>query len=278
MIFLNQLLVDTRLTVETVNEGDADHAAEITVTLNVLGQQNQVPSGRVGYLLLTLGIAVFDVAVFVQTASASAIGLYTNNRFEGDELRGFLLQLGQLFLVFGQRFFSRLAVLQFLRHIFSVVFGQFGTTILFRPTPFTQHFFPLGFLGNTLFGLCDPLLAILHLAFGSPVHFLRIVEKILHAVHITVVGQGHGMHAGAEAFIHQFVYLRHAVEERIMGVNVQVCESIHSVILCLSLLFDSEFHARENRLGVEVEDAVHLASHGKSATVTNAVGVSHTLG
>ena len=60
--------------------------------------------------------------------------------------------------------------------------------------------------------------------------------------------------------------------------NVQVSEGIHCACLCLMLSFESEVHTRENGLGVEVEDAVHLASHGESAAVAYTVCVAHTFG
>ena len=52
------------------------------------------------------------------------------------------------------------------------------------------------------------------------VDFLAIIDKLLDAVHIAVIGQGNRRHIAADTFIDYFRHFRHAVERRIVGVNV----------------------------------------------------------
>ena len=54
------------------------------------------------------------------------------------------------------------------------------------------------------------------------VDLLAIIYEFLYAVHIAVIGQRHSRHAGADTLINYIRYLRHAVERRVVRVNVQM--------------------------------------------------------
>ena len=47
-----------------------------------------------------------------------------------------------------------------------------------------------------------------------------IVCKLLDAIHYTVVGDGHALHAILNSLVYQTRYLRLAIEDGIVGVNV----------------------------------------------------------
>ena len=54
------------------------------------------------------------------------------------------------------------------------------------------------------------------------VDLLAIIYEFLYAVHIAVIGQCHSRHAGVDTLINYIGYLRHAVERRVVRVNVQM--------------------------------------------------------
>ena len=54
------------------------------------------------------------------------------------------------------------------------------------------------------------------------VDLLAIIYEFLYAVHIAVIGQRDSRHAGADTLINYIGYLRHAVERRVVRVNVQM--------------------------------------------------------
>ena len=47
---------------------------------------------------------------------------------------------------------------------------------------------------------------------------LAVVQQLLDTVHVTMIGQGYGLHARSDTFIHYLFHFGQAVQERVMAV------------------------------------------------------------
>ena len=70
--------------------------------------------------------------------------------------------------------------------------------------------------------------AVARRLFQPAVHFLAIVQQLLDAVHIPVVGQRHGVHPAAKAFLYYIRHFRHPVQHRIVRVYMQM-RKVHNI-------------------------------------------------
>ena len=70
--------------------------------------------------------------------------------------------------------------------------------------------------------------------FPLAVHALAVVEKLLYAHHVAVVGDGHAAHAVAHGLVDQLRYTGLSVEYRVVCMYVQVYEIFH--VLCPPVL------------------------------------------
>ena len=62
------------------------------------------------------------------------------------------------------------------------------------------------------------------------VHSVHIVVKLLYAIHVAVVGDGHAALAVGYSLVNQTLNLRLAVKNRIISMNVQVYKVFHLVL------------------------------------------------
>ena len=68
---------------------------------------------------------------------------------------------------------------------------------------------------------------ILDDAFGFSTHFICIVEELLDAHHVAMIGDSHTAHAIADSFVDEFGHRGLSVENGVLGVNVQMYEVLH---------------------------------------------------
>ena len=61
------------------------------------------------------------------------------------------------------------------------------------------------------------------------VHPVDVVEELLHAEHVAVIRDGHTLHAVGDGFIHQTGDGSLSVQQRILGVHVQMYEIDHNL-------------------------------------------------
>ena len=59
------------------------------------------------------------------------------------------------------------------------------------------------------------------------VHAVADVVKFLNAKHIAVIGDGHAFHAVADSFIYKLLDTRLSVENRVVGMYMQMYEIFH---------------------------------------------------
>ena len=64
---------------------------------------------------------------------------------------------------------------------------------------------------------------------ATGVNLIGSIEEILDAEHITMVGEGHGVHAVLPRLLDEIGNFRHAVKHRIVRVYVQVRELRHNI-------------------------------------------------
>ena len=64
---------------------------------------------------------------------------------------------------------------------------------------------------------------------GFPNYLLRIIVKLLDAHHVAVVGHGHAAHLVADGLVYECGNGGLPVEDRILGVYVQMYKVFHSV-------------------------------------------------
>ena len=75
----------------------------------------------------------------------------------------------------------------------------------------------------------DGLEGFLPLRLALFVHPVDIVEELLHAEHVAMIRDGHTLHAVGNGFIHQTGDGSLTVQQRILGVHVQMYEIDHNL-------------------------------------------------
>jgi len=63
-----------------------------------------------------------------------------------------------------------------------------------------------------------------------------IIKKLLDAIHVSMIRQSQCIHAVFGSFIHETVNAGHAIQDRIMRVNVKMNKGIHIKRLFIGLL------------------------------------------
>ncbi len=210
VVLCQQLFVDARPAVFTVDEGLAHNFAQVVVAHFVFGQYDEVPAAVIDDLFFAVGIDLFQRGIFQQAAAAGAVGFHAHDGFEWHEIGHFLFEFGQFGFEFGQFGFGFVRIGECLVQFVDVecVGADFQ---------FGFEFWDLLYL---LFGALDVVFAFVQFLFGRAVHLFAVVEQFFDAEHVAVVGQGHGVHAGAHTFVDQIGYFRHAVENGVVRVYV----------------------------------------------------------
>ena len=67
-----------------------------------------------------------------------------------------------------------------------------------------------------------------------------VIDELLDTEHGTMVGDGHAFHAVVDGFVYEIRYLGLPVENRVLGVNVEVNKIFHHVKKLLSALSYAE--------------------------------------
>ena len=105
----------------------------------------------------------------------------------------------------------------------------------FRLCYFGFAFRNLGFLA--LFGVAfvfqcgQCFLQVFDFTFRTAVLFIDVVGKFLDAKHVAMVGDGNTLHSVFHGFVHQLADAGLSVEQRVLGVYVQMNKIVHRIII-----------------------------------------------
>ena len=175
--------------VETVDPRAADELNQIVIARFVLGQDHKVPPAAVFFGFL------------VGFGTTGAVHFATENGFEVQDA----LRLLNFFLTFCNQFL--------------VGFAGIGV----------HSFFVGGILVGAVaqcgqFGFCR-----LFVLGGTSFLLAHIVEKVFYAHHVAMIGERHSAHAVGHGLVYETRDGGLTVEQRVVGVNVQVYERNHKL-------------------------------------------------
>ncbi len=175
------LVVGARTHIEAVDPGARNELHEVVVPLLVLCQHDEVPTGLVCLFLFERLVAATR---HVHLAAEDGLEI------------GHGTLLAERGLAFGNEFVGGFALVG----VLAVLAG-------------------LGFIRAVAQGL-QLCLGILYDALGLARHLAGIVEEVLDAHHVAVVGDGHAAHSVLDGFVDELGHGGLAVEDGVLGVNV----------------------------------------------------------
>ena len=164
------------------------------VAFENLGRHFAGYAGRARYHVFMVSLKVFAVC-----PRSAVEAVHPGVRHELDKVLVAVVVLGQQYEVVAAQ------VAAFLRLVLLLVVGHIHLASEYR----LERLQPLG------------------LAFA--VHLVAVVEQLLHAEHIAVVGDGHALHSVGYGLVNQLGNARLTVEYRIIGMYVKVYEVLHNI-------------------------------------------------